>query len=362
MGGNNKKGKEILTQGTLIIVGSYFFFLGLARTQNILGPLVIAVILALVVLPLSQRIEKRGMKRGYASLINVFLIFLVSLAFLALVSFQVKSFVDDWPQIKEQMAPRIDQLKAFALEHTPLEQSDLQSSGEGGSSLLPSAGSSSGQTAMSILSAIFGFIGNYLLTFIYIFFLLTYRRRFKEFLLSLFRQEKKDGVSEVIYQSANVVQQYLVGKLILMGLLAVVYSIGLGLSGVSNFILVGLIAAVLSLIPYIGNIIGFVLAISLGFLTSGEVGVLIGVVATFTVTQFVESYIFQPYIVGDKVDVHPFFVILVVIIGNAIWGVAGMILAIPLMGMITIIFLHVEALHPYGYLFSSKSYSKKNNH
>ncbi len=361
MGEKSNRGKDILIYSTLIIAGSYFFFLGLARTKSILAPLVIAVILALVVLPLSQRMEKRGIKRGYASLINAFLIFLLSLGFLALISFQVKSFIDDWPQIKEQMAPRIEQLRVFALEHTPLDASNLKSSEKTISSLFSAGGGSSGKAAMNIVSAFFGFFANYLLTFIYIFFILTYRRRFKGFLLSLFSQEKKEGVSEVIYQSANVVQQYLVGKLILMGLLAVVYSIGLGLSGVSNFILVGLIAAVLSLIPYIGNVIGYFLALSLGFLTSGEVGVLIGVTATFFVTQFVESYVFQPYIVGDKVDVHPFFVILVVIIGNAIWGVAGMILAIPLMGMITIIFLHVKALHPFGYLFSSKSYPKKKN-
>lgn len=357
MAEKTNRGKEIVVYTTLFIIGAYFLFMGLARTKGLLAPLVIGVILALVVLPLAQRMERKGMKRGYASIINTFLIFLLSVGFFALISFQIKSFVDDWPQIKEQMTPRIEQLKAFALEHTPLKEGDLESSEASVSTLLSGGG---GQTAMNVVSAIFGFFANYLLTFIYIFFLLTYRRRFKEFIESLFPEEKRQRVREVIYESANVVQQYLIGKLILMGLLAVLYSIGLGISGVSNFILVGLIAAVLSLIPYIGNVIGFLLALSLGFLTSGETGVLIGIGITFFITQFVESYVFQPYIVGDKVDVHPFFVILVVIIGNAIWGIAGMILAIPLIGMLTIIFLHVKVLHPYGFLLSNKPYNRKN--
>jgi len=82
--------------------------------------------------------------------------------------------------------------------------------------------------------------------------------------------------------------------------------------------------------------------------------VLIGIVITFTVAQFFESYVLQPFVVGQKVDVHPFFVILAVIVGNALWGIIGMILAIPVLGIITIVFLHVPTLEPFGFLFSDK--------
>lgn len=199
-----------------------------------------------------------------------------------------------------------------------------------------------------------GFIGTALLTFIYIFFLLNYRRRFRLFLLSLFPEEKKKEVNHVIHQSATVSQQYLVGKLMLMGCLAVLYAIGFGISGVSNFILIALIAALFTLIPYVGNIIGLGLAMGFGYLTSGETGVLVGILITFSVAQFVESYLLEPYVVGDKVDVHPFFVILVVVAGGALWGVIGMILAIPVLAIITIVFLHVSPLHPFGFLFSKE--------
>lgn len=142
--------------------------------------------------------------------------------------------------------------------------------------------------------------------------------------------------------------------MILIGLLAVAYSIGLGITGVSNFVLVSIMAAVLTLIPYLGNIMGFVFAMVFGYLTSGEVGVLIGILVTFAVAQFFESYVLQPYVVGKKVDVHPLVVILAVIVGNTLWGIIGMFLAIPVMAIITIVFLHVPALEPFGYLFSNK--------
>ncbi len=344
------KGQKILFYSTLFIIFFYFLFLGLSKAKVFLAPLLTAIILALVVLPLSHKMESKKMKRSISSFFNTILLFLISLGFVALVSFQVKSFVDDWPKIKETMKPKVEQLQSFVFEHTPMEKQDLEQYQDGSMGSLESQG----QKAFTFFNKTIGFMGTFLLTFIYIFFLLNYRRRFKEFLLHLFSEDKKGKIREIIHKSAQVVQQYLVGKLILIGMLAVVYSIGLGISGVSNFILISIIAALLTLIPYLGNVIGLLMAMAFGYLTSGETGVLIGVLLTFSITQFLESYVLQPYVVGDKVDLHPFFVILVVIIGNLVWGVIGMILAIPLIAIVTVIFLHVPPLHPFGFLLSKK--------
>src|SRR5690606_42159221 len=67
--------------------------------------------------------------------------------------------------------------------------------------------------------------------------------------------------------------------------------------------------------------LGLVLALAFGYLTSGETGMLIGILITFAVAQFFESYFLEPYLVGDKVDLHPFMVILVVVLGGSIWGI-----------------------------------------
>ena len=380
------KGKKILIFSTFAVVGVYFFFLGLVKASGFLAPILTAIILALIVLPLSHKMERKGLKKGWSSFLNVLLLFLISLGLMALVSFQVRSFVKDWPKIKKTMEPKVEQLKSFVFEHTPMEKSVIQQSGSqqssssgadtgspgsgkqqtsslgtgsssqgsGAQSGSSSAGSSA-QKALSFFQKVIGFMGTFLLTFIYIFFLLNYRQRFKEFIFRLFPEKKRGKVSEVIHKSAKVSQQYLVGKLILMGFLAIIYSVGLGISGVSNFILISIIAALLTLIPYIGNIIGLLMAMAFGYLTSGETMVLIGTAVTFTVAQFVESYVLQPYVVGDKVDLHPFIVIIGVVAGGALWGVIGMILAIPVLAIATIIFLHVSPLHPFGFLFSKEN-------
>lgn len=393
-------GKKILFYSTLFIVSIYFLFLGLFEAKGFLIPLTTAVILALVILPMGQALERKGVKRGLSSFLSTFTLFLISLAFMVLVSFQIQSFVSKWPEIKETMSPKIEQAKTYIFQHTPLQKSDLQHSGrklpfmnenadkrntndqkeqtttgpvsdssgadssaqpsESGATSQTGGGSitSAGQKAFNFFIKTVGFIGSFLLVFIYIFFLLTYRKRFKDFLLRLFPKEKNEEVKHIIHKSATVTQQYLVGKLMLSGVLVVLYGIGLGISGVSNFILISLIAALLNILPYIGNIIGLTLALAFGYLTSGDTGVLIGILITFSVAQFVESYLLEPYLVGDKVHLHPFMVILAVVMGGGIWGIMGMLLAIPILAILTIVFLHIPPLHPLGFLFSRNSKKK----
>lgn len=345
--------KKLLIYFSAIILGTYFLFMGLAKAKGFFAPLFTAIILSLLVLPLSKRFEKK-MSRPLAALLNSILLFLLSVGFIALISFQIRSFAKDWPQIQETMKPKVEQVKSFALEHTPLSENDIR---EARKSSEPNSSEISNRIT-NFMKGLSSFMANYLLTFVYVFFLLNYRQIFKNFLLRVIPDKKKSKAQKTINESARVVPQYLLGKLILMGLLAVLYSIGLGLSGVNNFILVSVIAALLTLIPYVGNIIGFAMAVAFGFLSSGDVAVLVGIAITFTLTQFVESYVLQPYVVGDRVDVHPFFVILVVILGNMVWGILGMILAIPVMGILTVVLLNIDQLKPVGILFSKKKFNK----
>ena len=343
--------RKILIYSSLSIVFLYFFFLSLASIKGFLAPLSTAVVLSLLVLPLNRKMEQSFLNRPAASMVNTFLLFLISLGFIFLISMQIKNLIGDWPMIKDTMEPKIEALKDFVFEHTPVTPADLEDASS--DSPLYGMGSSPGK-AMSFFKAVMGFFGNYLLTFIYIFFMLNYRRHFMKFLLRLFPDRKRKKIRKIVTQSAKVVQQYLLGRLLLIGFLTIAYAIGLGLTGVNNFILVSVISAILSIVPYVGNIIGFMMALTFGYLTSGEAGMLIGISATFFIGQFIESYILTPYVVGDKVDLHPFLVIMVVIIGNMVWGLIGMLLAIPLIAILNVLFVNIEPLKPLGYLLSKE--------
>ncbi|MEP6261850.1 MAG: AI-2E family transporter [Gillisia sp.] len=346
-------GKRILFIATTFIVGIYFLFLSLVEAKGFLAPLVMAIVLALLMIPLSNKLEKTFLNRGFSSLICTLFLFVISLGVFALLSFQIKNFVGDWELIKEKMQPKLEQAESFLYEHTALTKEDFETYKEENDLSALGAGGSPGQKAFSFMKSVLSFLSNYLLVFIYIFFLLNYRTKFKLFFLKLAPHEKQKETNRIVHKTATLVQQYLVGKSFLIILLTVLYSIGLGASGVDNFILISFIGAFLSLIPFIGNIIAFGLALVFGYLTTGELGVLLGIIITFVIVQFIESYILEPYVVGDKVNLHPFLVILAIILGNMVWGVLGMILAIPVLGILNIIFNHVPPLKPFGFLLST---------
>ncbi len=308
-----------------------------------------ALVLALVVLPLSKKLEELGLKRALGAFLCTLLIFLISVGFASLLGYQSKVFVDKWPVIKKNMQPKLIQLRQFVADRTPLNEEDLTPTLDN----ITSADFNPSSIVATWLGSISGFLANWLLVMIYIFFLLNYRARFKKFAFRISPNKDHETVRETITKSADIAPQYLVGVFTLMGALSVLYSIGLGISGVDNFILISIIAALLTLIPYVGNIMGFTLAMIFGYLTSGDTSVLIGIMLTFGVGQFIESYILQPYVVGDRVKVHPFFTILVVIVGNFIWGVTGAILAVPLFGIITVLLLNTTAFRSLGLLFST---------
>lgn len=347
--------KKILYTATAATLFIYFLFSGLAQAKAFFAPLFVAIVLSLIMLPASQWMEK-GISRTLAAVFSSLILFLISIGLLFLISLQVKNFTSNWPQLKENLKPKIERIKDFAIKSTPLTTKRLKQIEKKASKMISN---SSGGVGNLIRSAISTF-ANYLLTFIYVFFLLAYRHIFKDFLINIFPSHKQHKVKKVISKSVHVVPQYLRGKLLLMGILAIIYSIGLGISGVKNYILVSIIASLLTIIPYLGNLIGFSMAVVFGFLTGGTIMTLVGILLTFTVTQFVESYMLQPYVVGDKVDVHPFFVILVVIIGNIVWGVVGMILAVPIMGIITMTLLNINELKPLGILMSKEDFEEKN--
>lgn len=354
-----KKRKNLLFNVTLIILSTCFLFWGLVKAQGFLKPLATAVLFALLLIPVNNKLESWRFSRPVASVVSTLMLMLISLAFFFLISYQVKGFLEDWDQIVETLQPKVESLKNYILTHTPVDRQQLEEYQNQNDVSSASGSGGAAEAALGVIQSVFGFAGDFLLTFIYIFFLINYRRRFKQFILKLFQLEKRERVAAVVNSTAKVAQKYLFGKFLLIIFLTVLYAIGLGISGVENFIFISILAALLSLIPYLGNVIAFGLAMALGVASGGGSGTLIGVVIVFSVTQFIESYILEPYVVGDQVDIHPFFIILTVILANMVWGVMGMVLVVPIVGMINVVFKNVESLKVFGYLLGNGEESGK---
>lgn len=119
------------------------------------------------------------------------------------------------------------------------------------------------------------------------------------------------------------------GQILVAGAQGVIYAVGLLISGIDLAIAVGLGAGVLALVPYLGTIVGISIASALALLKFGLSWHILAVWGTFAFAQIVEGVYLTPKVLGDKVGLHPLVVMLAVIVGGSIFGVGGMLLAIP---------------------------------
>jgi len=117
--------------------------------------------------------------------------------------------------------------------------------------------------------------------------------------------------------------------------------------------LLSVLAAIVTFIPYIGPALGgfvpFFMAIVSGFYHQA-----FWVVVIISLAQLFDNYFIEPYVVGGSVNISPFFAIFILIVGGVIWGIAGVILFLPLLGIVKIICENVESLQPYAYLIGDQ--------
>src|SRR5690349_22225494 len=85
----------------------------------------------------------------------------------------------------------------------------------------------------------------------------------------------------------------------------------------------------------------------------------VGIIVTYAIVKFLQTYILEPLVVGGEVNINPLFTVVVLVVGELVWGIPGMVLAIPLLGIVKIICDHIEPLKPYGFLIGQERKGKR---
>ncbi|WP_111671042.1 AI-2E family transporter [Algoriphagus litoralis] len=366
----NTKNKSILTIFALVLFLLFSGIKGMVLGASFFIPLSFAIVLALLLIPLARKLENKGFSSGLASISCVVLAMLAYLTFFFLLAAQGQNLSEQWPEIKNEIKPKIEttlskleEKTGYDLErHLPgflQEDSGEKAKEDQANQNNPSSSNFdiAGKVAPVAMN-VFGFFGNSLLTFVYLFFLISFRHKVRTAVLLFFEESKRDEVEQIFNKSMGLVLSFLGGKFLLITFLAIIYSIGLSIAGVENAIIISLMAALFSLIPYLGVMTGFVLSITFTLVGGGDLNSLIIVAVTYSIAQFVESYLLEPYVVGDKVNLNPLMTVLVVVAGGMIWGVAGMVLSIPFTAIIKVICDAVKPLEPIGYLLGGEDNNK----
>jgi predicted PurR-regulated permease PerM len=196
-------------------------------------------------------------------------------------------------------------------------------------------------------------IGGMFMTFfimpVYVFFFIHYKPLLMEFIARLFPKNLHGVVVEVLTETKALIQRYLIGLLVEAVLVAALNSIALWILGIQYAVLIGVIGALLNIIPYIGGLVAVALPMLLAFATKEPVDALY-VFIGYQAVQFIDNNFFVPKIVASKVKVNALVSIIVVLVGNALWGIPGMFLSIPITAIVKVIFDRIGPLQPLGFL------------
>ena len=163
---------------------------------------------------------------------------------------------------------------------------------------------------------------------------------------------------KIISDASKVSQRYISGLGIMIVILWIMYGIGFSIVGVESALFFAVLCGLLEIVPFIGNLTGSTLTALMVISQGGSNGMLIGVILTYIFVQFIQTYVLEPLVVGSEVNINPLFTIIVIVLMEIIWGIAGMILAIPMLGIVKIICDHVSPLKPYGFLIGRERPTK----
>ncbi|RYE36355.1 MAG: AI-2E family transporter [Sphingobacteriaceae bacterium] len=347
----NSTTSSSLTKTVQILLLLFLIFAGLYFSKSFLVPVALAGIVAILFLPLSRWLESKKINRTIASVICIVVLLVIVGGFIFLISWRVANLEANINQIGQQAEKYINQLKQFVNTSFGVSEQQQQQ-------MLKKQGSSG---VSSLAGYVAGFAGSVLgslttaiLVLIYIFLFINSRSHFKKFILKLVAEKDKDNAVIIINETSEIAQKYVSGLAKMIVSLWIMYGIGFSIVGVDNAIFFAILCGTLEIIPFVGNITGTTLTVLMALAQGGGGSMVIGVLVTYGLVQFIQSYILQPLVVGKDVDVNPLFTILVLILGEAVWGIGGMVLSIPLLGMVKVVFDHIEPLKPYGFLIGSE--------
>lgn len=326
----------------LVLVGLILKF-----GKPFLLPLALASLLAMLLFPICEWLEKKGVNKAVSTLLSM----LVLVGFIAcvftFVGLQAADLAKNATKIEQRAKEKYQQVQQFISEKlgvSPQKQEEMIKKQQ-----QASQGQMAG-TAAAIAKGIGGFLTGTVIVLVYIFLLIYFRGHLKRFIIRIVPDNQEENTADIIEQSRKVTQKYLTGLALMIIGLWVMYSIGFSIAGVKNAIFFAIICGLLEIVPFVGNLLGTALTIVMALAQGGGGGVVIGILITYGTVQFIQSYILEPLVVGTEVNLNPLFTIVALIAGEFVWGIPGMILAIPVMGVTKIICDHIEPLKPFGQL------------
>jgi predicted PurR-regulated permease PerM len=319
----------------------------LDRFRNILYPLCLGILFALLLRPVMQFFIARKFPRLLAVFISLFLGLITVYGTIFSISNQVSHILNHSTELESQAHNNLMVGLNLVESIFNLSVEEQKTWIRANIKLL---GSSSSGSINKVIGATTQTIFTFGILPVYVFFILFYSNRFKTFLLLLTSSKTRYDSEEVLSKIAKVTQNYMSGMFLVVLILAVLNSVGFYIIGLKHPLLFGVIAAVSNFIPYFGTIFGFSIPFLVSLIIMDSPMYSMKIVLMFFIIQFLENNVLTPNIVGSRLKINPLVIIVSVLFGGAVWRLHGMFAIVPFVGMLKIVCMSVPNLHPWGYL------------
>ncbi|HLN21759.1 MAG TPA: AI-2E family transporter [Bacteroidales bacterium] len=334
-------------KASLLILGIFTFGSMMYVARQILVPIIVAVIVAILLHPVKNFFMRLKLGRVASIIITITIAFLLVAGLGLFIVLQFSRFTETFPalvgKIDSFMTETIYWISGFFDISTSRMSNWIESTK---ADIVAKSAQAIGQTLVTIG----GLFVALLLIPVYIFMILYYEPIIIEFIRRSFHDGHRHKVSKIISEVKTLIQSYLSGLFVEMIIVAALDIAALLILGVEYAILLGILAALLNLIPYLGGIIGVALPMMIAFVTENSPWVAVWVLVAFYIIQLIDNNYIVPKIVASKVKINALVSVIVVIGFGALWGIPGMFMSIPLTAIIKLIADHVDSLKPFGFL------------
>ena len=333
-------------KASLFLIGLYVFISMLSIGQDIILPIIYAVLIASLISPVVHFLVRKKINRAVAIGAVLAVGLLLACTLIALLSSQASLLNEAWPRLAAKFQDLLNQTVAWASDYFNIDAQKINTwLADAKEEVMQNSSSVIGTT----LSTVGGVLAAALLTPVYIYMLLFYQPHLVAFIHQLFGADNDDKVSEVLSETKTIIQSYLVGLFIEFAIVAILNSAGLLILQIDYAILLGIAGALLNVLPYIGGLIAVALFAIIALVTKSPVYALY-VIGLYTLIQFIDNNYIVPKIIGSKVKLNALISLLAVIVGAALWGIPGMFLSIPIIAILKLILDRIESLKPWGFL------------
>lgn len=340
--------KKILIYLTVlmgVLLTGYIIF----ALAGVLTPFLLAFLLAYLFNPLVNKLQKLHIKNTFLPrLVGVMIVFLMlSLISVILVVWLIPILVNQLSLLATTLSHWLTVIEKewlpWLAQHANISADSLDI--EKGKNLLVTHGKQISLVMGSITAillqsgiGIISFVFQLALVFVVLFYLLrdwpTLMLRAKN---SLSTNGYGQNFIKIVAKCDQILSVFFRGQLSVMAALGLIYSIGLSIIGVNYGILLGFISGLLSIVPYLGGAVGLTLSLLVGYLQFHDWTSLMFILSVFGIGQALESMVLTPYLIGDKLGLHPVVVIFAIMAGGELFGFFGVLLALPVAAVMVVL-------------------------